>query len=89
MSPVRLWEVIKEKRKRRKEMCREMMRAQDERICEPIKRETLPPYLDRFPASVRGALQRMLERKMGVEQPMKAKINVQVRIKKCKGWLLS
>ena len=33
---------------------------------------------------VRGALQRMFERKMAVEQPVKAKINVQVRIKMCK-----
>ena len=33
--------------------------------------------------SVRGALQRMFERKMAVEQPVKAKINVQVRIKMC------
>ena len=32
---------------------------------------------------VRGALQRMFERKMAVEQPVKAKINVQVRIKIC------
>ena len=30
--------------------------------------------------TVRGALQRMLERKMAVEQLVKAKINVQVRI---------
>ena len=33
---------------------------------------------------VRGALQRMFEKKMAVEQPVKAKINVQVRIKICK-----
>ena len=32
-------------------------------------------------AAVRGALQRMFERKLAVEQPVKAKINVQVRIK--------
>ena len=30
---------------------------------------------------VRGALQQMFERKMAVEEPVKAKINVQVRIK--------
>ena len=30
---------------------------------------------------VRGALQRVFERKMAVEQPVKAKIIVQVRIK--------
>ena len=30
---------------------------------------------------IRGALQRMFERKMAVEQPVKAKIKVQVRIK--------
>ena len=31
----------------------------------------------------------MFERKMAVEQPVKAKISVQVRIKVCKCWLLS
>ena len=39
--------------------------------------------------NVRGVLQRMFERKMAVEQPVKAKINMQVRIKMCRVRLLN
>ena len=68
--------------------------------CQSLAAEKKPPPVDvyglwapmpreDFSLVVRGALQQMFERKMAVEQPVKAKIIVQVRIKMCEGWLLS